>query len=62
MQVPSIFQPSFVALPPLHQWPRPLKRAMLVTATILCISTYVLLMAGLIGLLAVSFDLISRSF
>ena len=59
MQVPSILRPSFISLPPLHQWPRFIKRIMLAAATLLCIGIYVLLIAGVISLAAILFDLVS---
>jgi hypothetical protein len=51
-----------LALPPLHRWPKPIKRLMLFTGAVLCIGIYVLLLAGVIGLLAVLFDFVSISF
>jgi len=62
MQVSSIFRPMSLALPPLHRWPKPIKRLMLFTGAVLCIGIYVLLLAGVIGLLAVLFDFVSISF
>ena len=56
MQVLSIFRLHFFTLPPLHQWPKSIKRVMLAIATALCIGIYVLLFAGLISFLAIMFD------
>ena len=56
MQVPSIFRPSPMVFPPLHQWPRPLKRVMLTVAAVICLAIYILLIVGVIGFLAVIFD------
>ena len=62
MQVPSIVRPSFIALPPLHQWPRSVKRVMFTIATILCISIYILLIAGVISFFAILFDVVVLTF
>lgn len=62
MHVFSIFRPRFISLPPLYQWPKPIKRIMLATATVLCFGIYILLIAGVISLFAIILDLISFKF
>jgi hypothetical protein len=51
MQLPKITSASFFSLPPLHTWPQPLKRLILGLATVVCLSAYFLLVAGIIALL-----------
>lgn len=50
MQRTELTRLALSTLPPLHLWPRPLKRAIMVAAYLACGLTYLLLFAGLIGL------------
>ena len=45
-------------LPPLYIWPEPLKRIILVLAVLACFSTYILLAAGLLGVVVLVLELI----
>ncbi len=38
------------SLPPMHAWPTPLKRGIIVVCAILCLIAYVALLAGIITL------------
>jgi hypothetical protein len=58
MQLSYNIRPSFTILPPLYIWPEPLKRVILALAVIACFSTYILLAAGLLGVLVLVLELI----
>jgi hypothetical protein len=39
-----------ISLPPMYDWPDPVKRIVLVACTILCVIAYVMMTAGIVGL------------
>ncbi len=53
MQLPVVFRPSTVSLPPMYAWPRSIKRALLAFSVLLVIAAYMLLAGGIIAALAV---------
>ena len=59
MQVPSIFRSSVSLVLPLHQWPQPLKRAILTVATIFCGFIYIALIMGIFSVLAILLDIVN---
>ena len=61
MQVHSVFKPALVGMPPLYQWPHFLKRVVLVSATIFCLSIYALLAFGMIGSMILMLNLLTGS-
>ncbi|RME40895.1 MAG: hypothetical protein D6796_16575 [Caldilineae bacterium] len=54
MQVPSLLKPSSVALPPLYQWPTPVKRTILAVTIALCAAFYILLAVGVVSVLVLA--------
>lgn len=54
MQVPSVLKHSVVSLPPLYQWPQPVKRIILGGTIALCVGIYLLLVAGVFSAVALT--------
>lgn len=48
MQLPSVFRPTFISLPPMYAWPRSVKRTLLFLSVLAVIAAYVLLTGGII--------------
>jgi len=55
-QVTSMLNPTAVSVSALHQWPRPLKKAILIAAVIFCMAVYALLLVGAVGMLALGLN------
>ena len=53
MQLPTVFRPTFISLPPMYAWPRLAKRIVLALSVLAVIVAYVLLAGGLVAALAV---------
>jgi hypothetical protein len=55
MQRPTFVKEQIVtvtalSLPPMYDWPDPVKRAVFAVCTILCVIAYVVMTAGIVGL------------
>ena len=49
MSAREIIPPAFGSLPPMYAWPAPLKKLVLVLATVACGVAYILLLGGIVG-------------
>jgi hypothetical protein len=47
--ISQVIQPNFSPPPPMYAWPTPIKRIILAAATAICVATYLLLIASLLG-------------
>lgn len=56
MQLPTVFNTSLAALPPMYAWPRFVKRILLGLAVFAVLGAYLLLAGGLVAILAVLAD------
>lgn len=53
MQLPTVFKPTFISLPPMYAWPRFIKRTLLVLAILAVLVAYTLLAGGFVAIIAV---------
>lgn len=60
MQLPNLFRPSTISVPPLYLWPRSLKRVLLAVSVVAVIGAYLLMGGGIIALLAVLAEWVGR--
>lgn len=53
MQLPTVFKPTFTSLPPMHAWPRFVKRMLLALAVLAVLVAYALLAGGIVAMVAI---------
>jgi hypothetical protein len=59
MQLPTVFRPTFISLPPMYAWPRLVKRTVLALSVLAVVVAYILLAGGIITALAILAERVS---